>query len=1228
MARKRRRSLLCAELLETRIVPTTAVRESFDGVLPGQLPLGWAQWGSTPDASFAVSYGQALSPADGLVGTAPTSSAVARAWVTQSLPADVQVSAALQLTSLIPAQVLARGSNLAGTTPTYYALSVSRGLQLQLLRVVNGSPTVLGQVQSAAYVSGPWVRLTLWVNGTSLRGQVFRLDTDQFLTSTGTWQSAAAWAIDVTDTGITGGGDVGLARAAGATGAVAFDDFTAAEASGSDQPPAVQMATPAGGATLSGIVPVQATITNTVGVVKVEFYLDGVLRTTSVVAPYVWNFDTTTAGNGTHTLSAWAYDAAGNVGRASVAVTTNNATVLPRPTLPQHYPWIRLAELAYVGRPLDATAVQLLQNSVDLVVAAPGLLGPLRSLAPNTPDLIYANFSNVYQGLLLDWLTYADAHGLSREAAFYHVAAATPFTGDSPSSQPVDWFWAVQRGAGASWDDSTSQARGTAPGGVAFADAGHSLVLGYPERFREINVALSSPVGGGWHAVLEYPTAVDAAGNPTTWATLTPRTDTTAELTTSGQITFDPPADWVPASVSDSPRLYYVRFRTTGGGTAPVAATILGRDYVGAHGGTSGTIPAFDSAADTDHDGYLNDAEYAHRRPGIDARFAYESRLFVPGYGQMRFATDPSSPGFRAWAVDYALRLLASQPLAGGLFVDNSGDRAPAGAGTVVEPVASFGQDYASLLNAIGQVIAPRWVLANTTGTGTVADPVVTSVRAAYEEFALRPLSANYTQFEDLAALVAHQQALTSPAPMLVLDSLPTGGSPTDPRTQLAALAEYYLLADPSSTFLDFYGGYEPATSWARHWSAAVTFDVGQPEGAWSVASSGADPSAPALTYRVYQRTYANALVLYKPRSYATGGHVGSLDDTSAATIDLGATYYPVQADGTLGAGVTSVSLRNGEGVILANYNPAVANSFALGGLPAPVTAGQATTVTVTAVGGFGHVSTAYTGTIHFGSSDARAGLPADYTFTAADHGSHTFTVTWKTAGTATLTATDTAGVTGTASVAVDPGPVQGFNVQLSSTRATAGEPVTVTVTARDAWGNVVTDYAGTVHFWTADKMASLPAAYTFTPGDAGVHTFGVTFRTAGGQRLTAYDPAAKGLAGSATLVVVPGAVSTLDVTGFPASVTAGTAGTFTVTARDASGNVVTNYTGTVSFASDDGLAVLPANYTFTAHDRGAHGFQAVFKTVGRRKLTATDVGAAAVTGSELGILVVAPPGS
>jgi hypothetical protein len=1218
MARQRRRpSRPRAEPLESREVPAVSLNESFDAVNPGQLPPGWAQWDSTPAASFTVSAGQSLSSPNSLLGSSTTSAAGARAWFATALPADVQVGAAVYLNSLIPAQVLARGTGLDTTSPSYYALAVTRGLQLQLLRVQNGTTTVLGQVNSATYLSSVWVRLTLFVNGSNVRGQVFRSDKAQYLTPSGQWQSAATWAINLTDTGITGAGDAGVARPASYTGGVSFDDFSVTDATGNNVPPSVTLTAPAAGATLTGIVPVQATAMDSVGVTKVEFYLDNVLRAVSLTAPYVWNFDSSSASNGTHTLSAWAYDAAGNIGRTSISVTTQNDTALPRPTIPQHYPHIRIAELAYTGTPLDATALQLLQNSVDLVVPAASLLSAIHALAPNTPQLIYSNFSNLAQDVLLDWLAFADAHGYSRESAFYHVSAATPFSGNSPSSQPVTWFWAAYRGSGSSWTYQTSQARGTAAGGLSFAAPGQAVALGALERFREINVNLSKVAAGGWSAVLEYPTAVDANGNPTAWGTLTPLADGTAGLTQSGRIAFDPPPDWVPASISGSARLYYVRFRTTTGGTIPVAATVLGRDYVNANGGTSGTIPAFDYAADTDHDGYLNDAEYANRAPGKDARFAYESRLFAPGYGQMRFAANPSNLATRAWATDYALRVLQGAPLAGGLFVDNSGANAPAGTGVVLEPTASFGTDYGALLNAVGQAIAPRWLLANTTGTGTLADPVVQSVQASFEEFALRPLSGNYQQFEDLASLVVHQEALTSPPPYLVLDSLPAGGTPADPRTQLTTLAEYYLLADPHNTFLDFYGGSAPATSWAQHWSPAVTYDVGQPAGTWSVAATGADPANAALTYKVYQRQYTNALMLYKPLSYATGGTTGTTADATATTIDLGGTYYPVQADGTLGAGVTSVSLRNGEGVVLAKSSPAVPSQFVVGGLPASTTAGQTTTVTVTGEDSAGNVSTAYAGTVHFTSSDVQAGLPGDYTFTAADHGAHTFTIAWKTAGPQTLTVVDTASTTtsGSAGLTVIPG--ASTRLTASAGTFTAGTATAITVTAVDAYGNRATVYAGTVHFTSSDGSATLPGDYTFAAADQGTHTFAVVLDAAGPQTLTIADTSAGGPAGTLSVTVTPAAASHFRLAAPPAAV-AGSTFDVTVTALDPFNNVAAGYTGTVAVTSSDAQAVLPAAYTFTAADAGSHTFAGLtaLATAGSQTLTVADTASGSTQGT------------
>src|SRR5205085_4000549 len=144
-----------------------------------------------------------------------------------------------------------------------------------------------------------------------------------------------------------------------------------------------------------------------------------------------------------------------------------------------------------------------------------------------------------------------------------------------------------------------------------------------------------------------------------------------------------------------------VRVRTLTGGTAPVANTILGRDYVQAiytGGSARGIIPAFDDAADVNHDGYLNNAEYARRAPGKDARFIYESRLFYPYYGQMRFVTNPDGIDVRQWAADYQYRYLQANALADGIFVDNSAGLLPLAGYQTVESTANYSADYGAML--------------------------------------------------------------------------------------------------------------------------------------------------------------------------------------------------------------------------------------------------------------------------------------------------------------------------------------------------------------------------------------------------------------------------------------------------------------------------------------------------------------------------------------------------
>jgi hypothetical protein len=76
----------------------------------------------------------------------------------------------------------------------------------------------------------------------------------------------------------------------------------------------------------SGTITLSASASDNVGVSLVEFYVDGVLKASSNVAPYSATVNSATLANGSHSLVAKAYDAAGNVGSSSaVAFSINNA---------------------------------------------------------------------------------------------------------------------------------------------------------------------------------------------------------------------------------------------------------------------------------------------------------------------------------------------------------------------------------------------------------------------------------------------------------------------------------------------------------------------------------------------------------------------------------------------------------------------------------------------------------------------------------------------------------------------------------------------------------------------------------------------------------------------------------------------------------------------------------------------------------------------------------------
>jgi ELWxxDGT repeat protein len=307
------------------------------------------------------------------------------------------------------------------------------------------------------------------------------------------------------------------------------------------------------------------------------------------------------------------------------------------------------------------------------------------------------------------------------------------------------------------------------------------------------------------------------------------------------------------------------------------------------------------------------------------------------------------------------------------------------------------------------------------------------------------------------------------------------------------------------------------------------------------------------------------------------------------------------------------------KGTAAVTVAPAAAVSLQVSA-PPTTAAGVGFLITVTALDVFGNVATGYVGTVGFASSDPAAALPASYAFTAADQGVYTVTVTLKTAGQQTVTATDaqTGTITGQVALRVQPAAAAQFSVTVSNPTPTAGNAVTVTVTALDPYGNTATGYRGTVHFTSTDAQATLPADYTFLASDNGRHVFSqlATFRTAGAQAVSATDTANGGITGSAGATVRPGAATHFLVAPSTTTPTAGVSFTVTVTALDAYGNVATGFQGLAQFLSSDPLAVLPKTYLFKVSDSGKHTFRLTLKTAGAQTVTVRAAGNHAVNGT------------
>jgi len=185
---------------------------------------------------------------------------------------------------------------------------------------------------------------------------------------------------------------------------------------------------------------------------------------------------------------------------------------------------------------------------------------------------------------------------------------------------------------------------------------------------------------------------------------------------------------------------------------------------------------------------------------------------------------------------------------------------------------------------------------------------------------------------------------------------------------------------------------------------------------------------------------------------------------------------------------------------------------------------------------------------------------------------------------------------------------------------ANAGSVFNFDVTPLDDMDNG-SDYSGTVRFTSTDGKAVLPANTALSGG--GTWTFSATLEGVGPQTITATDIATTTITGATNSIQVTAGATSLSVTA-PSLAIVGKAFTFTVTALDVLGHLVTNYPGTVIFTSTDGQAILPSNSPLT-NGTGSATFSATLNTACNQTITATDIATASLNGSSSSIHVPAP---
>ena len=320
---------------------------------------------------------------------------------------------------------------------------------------------------------------------------------------------------------------------------------------------------------------------------------------------------------------------------------------------------------------------------------------------------------------------------------------------------------------------------------------------------------------------------------------------------------------------------------------------------------------------------------------------------------------------------------------------------------------------------------------------------------------------------------------------------------------------------------------------------------------------------------------------------------------TVGLVTDVGNGTYTAPLSSTV-VGVASVTAKIGASSIASSttvaFDPGAAATVALS-TAGSSTAGSPVDVSATLRDSFGNVATGYTGTLQFTSSDGAATLPADYTFTGGDAGTHTFTATLKTAGSQTIHATDGSLNDSTGPISVAPGAVSAGASTVAAAPANVladGTASTVTVSLKDAYGNPV---SGKTVSLTKNPGASASISAASGPSSGAGHvTFNVADTVVEDVTFSATDLTdAVVLSGSGNVSFVAGGLASITISPSSSTISAGGSQAFSARGYDAVGHDLGDVTASTSFSIGPNgscagaacTATLAGAHTVTADDGG-----------------------------------------